>query len=82
MLNNAKNRIKRALSSRLKSSRSSTSSRDDMSVDSGRRTNVSQEEEEVLAVPRSHLRIRVLTQIEQIEVRNDYERKALDLLKQ
>ena len=52
-----------------------------MSVDSGHRTNVSQEEEEVLAVPRSRLRIRVLIQIEQIVVRNVYERKALDLLK-
>ena len=52
-----------------------------MSVNLGRHTNVSQEEEEVLAVPRSRLRIRVLTQIEQIVVRNDYKWEALDLLK-
>ena len=44
-----------------------------MSVDSGRRTHVSQEEEEIPAVPRSRLRIRILTMVEQIVVRNDYE---------
>ena len=52
-----------------------------MSVDSGRRTHVSQEEEEIPAVPRGRLRIRILTMVEQIVVRNDYEWEALDLLK-
>ena len=52
-----------------------------MSVDSGRHTNVSREEEESPAVSRHRLRIRVLTMVEQIVVKNDYEREALELLK-
>jgi len=54
-----------------------------MSVASNRRTNVSQEEEEAPAplVIRNRLRIRDLTQVEQIIARNDYEREALELLK-
>ena len=52
-----------------------------MSVDSGRHTNVSREEEEPPAVPRPHLRIRILTMVEQIAVKNDYEWEALELLK-
>ena len=52
-----------------------------MSVDSGRHTNVSRSEEETPAVPRPCLRIRILTMVEQINVKNDYEREALELLK-
>ena len=52
-----------------------------MSVDSGCHTNVSREEEESPAVPRHRLRIRVLTMIEQIVVKNNYEQEALELLK-
>ena len=52
-----------------------------MSVNSGRHTNVSREEEEPPAVPKPYLRIRVLTMVEQIAVKNDYEREALELLK-
>jgi hypothetical protein len=81
MIGKAKEKIKRALSRSSRSSRSSTSSRDNMSVDSGRRTHVSQEEEEIPIVPRNRVRIRILTMVEQILVRNNYEREALDLLK-
>ena len=52
-----------------------------MSVDSSRHTNVSREEEEPPAVPKPRLRIRVLTMVEQIAVKNDYKREALELLK-
>ena len=52
-----------------------------MSVYSGHHTNVSREEEESPAVPRHRLRIRVLMMVEQIVVKNDYEREALELLK-
>ena len=52
-----------------------------MSVDFGRHTNVSQDEEETPVVPVPRLRIRVLTMVEQIAVKNDYEREALELLK-
>ena len=56
-----------------------------MSVDSVRRPSRSQEEEEEarasLAVPRPRLKIRVLTSVDQIVVRTDYERDALELLK-
>ena len=52
-----------------------------MSVDSGRHTNISRDEEETPAVPRPHLPIRILTMVEQIAVKNDYEREALELLK-
>ena len=52
-----------------------------MSVDSGRRTNVSQSEEEIPAVPKPRFCIRVLTMVEQIVVKKDYEREALELLK-
>src|SRR6185312_16801435 len=65
----------------LRNSRSSSSSRDTMSVDSGRHTNVSREEEEPPIVPKPRLRIRILTMVEQIAVKNDYERGALELLK-
>ena len=44
-------------------------------VDSGHHTNVPREEEEHPAVPRPCLRIRVLTIVEQIAVKNDYERE-------
>ena len=52
-----------------------------MSIDSSRHTNVSREEEEPPAVPKPYLRIRVLTMVEQIAVKNDYEWEALELLK-
>ena len=39
------------------------------------------DEEEPPAVPRPHLRIRILTMVEQIAVKNDYEWEALELLK-
>ena len=52
-----------------------------MSVDSGRHTNVSREEEEPLEVPKPRLRIRILMMVDQIAVKNDYEREALELLK-
>ena len=56
-----------------------------MSVDSVRRPSRSQEEEEEapasLAVSRPRLKIRVLTSVDQIVVRTDYERDALELLK-
>jgi hypothetical protein len=56
-----------------------------MSVDSVRRPSLSQEQEEKAptspAVPRPCFKIRVLTSIDQIVVRTDYERDALELLK-
>ena len=81
MFEKAKEKIKRTFSKSSRSSQSSSSSRDNMSVDSGRHTNVSREEEEPPAVPKPCLRIRVLTTVEQIAVKNDYEWEALELLK-
>ena len=52
-----------------------------MLVHSDRHTNVSREEEEPPVVLKTRLRIRVLTMVEQIAVKNDYEREALELLK-
>ena len=52
-----------------------------MPIDSGRHTNVSWEEEEPPAVPKPRLLIRVLTMVDQIAVKNDYKREALELLK-
>ena len=52
-----------------------------MSVDSGRHTNISRDEEETPAVPRPCLRIRILMMVEQIAIKNDYEWEALELLK-
>ena len=52
-----------------------------MSVDSGHRSHASWEEEEIPAVPRSRFRIRILTMVEQIVYKNNYERQALELLK-
>ena len=54
---------------------------DNMSVDSGHRLHASREEEEIPAIPRSRFRIRILTMVEQIVYKNDYERHALELLK-
>ncbi|RLM79696.1 Zinc knuckle family protein [Panicum miliaceum] len=63
-------------------SQSSASSRDNMSVDSSRRTSVSQEDTTpTLPRNRIRIRIRVLTTVEQIVARNGYEREALELLK-
>ena len=81
MFEKAKEKIKRTFSKSSRSSRSSSSSRDNMSVDSGHHTNVPREEEEHPAVPRPRLRIRVLTMDENIAIKNDYEREALELLK-
>ena len=81
MFEKAKEKIKRMFSKSSRSSRSSSSSSDNMLVDSGRHTNVSREEEEPPAVPKPRLHIRVLTMVEQIAVKNDYEREALELLK-
>ena len=83
---NIRNKVKKlGSSSRSQSSRASSASRDDMSVDSVRRPSISfQEEEEAsssLAVPRSRLKIHVLIMVDQIVVRIDYERDALELLK-
>ena len=81
MLNRAMEKVKRALSRRSRSSRSSSSSRDNMSVDYSHRSHASREEEEIPTVPRSHFRIWILTMVEQIIVKNNYERQALELLK-
>ena len=81
MIGRAKERIKKALSKSSRSSRSSSSSRDAMSVDSDCHTNVSWSEEESPAVPRPRLHIRILTMVDQIAVKNDYEWEALELLK-
>ena len=85
-MGNIKGKVKKlGSSSRSRSSRESSGSRDDMSVDSVRRPSRSQEEEDETpaspAVPRSCLKIRVLTSVDQIVVRTDYERDALELLK-
>src|SRR6185312_13465349 len=81
MITRAKEKVKKAFSRRSRSSRSSSSSRDNMSDDSGHRSHASQEEEEIPAVPRSRFRIRILTMVEQIIYKNDYEWQALELLK-
>ncbi|XP_039789719.1 uncharacterized protein LOC120655821 [Panicum virgatum] len=83
---NIRNKVKKlGSSSRFRSSRVPSASRDDMSVDSVRRPSRSQEEEEEApaspAVPRPYLKIRVLTLIDQIVVRTDYEWDAHKLLK-
>ena len=83
---NIKGKVKKlGSSSRSLSSRASSASRDDMLVDSVRRPSRSQEEQEEapdsLAVSRPRLKIRVLTSVDQIVVRTDYERDALELLK-
>jgi len=52
-----------------------------MSVDSGHRSHTSREEEEIPAVPRSRFCIRIQMMVEQIIVKNNYERQALELLK-
>jgi hypothetical protein len=52
-----------------------------MSVYSGHRSHASREEEEIPAVPRSRFCIRILTMVEQINVKNIYKRQALELLK-
>ena len=83
---NIQNKVKKlGSSSRSRSSRASSGSRDDMSVDSVRRPSRSQEEEEEgpasPAVPRPHLKIKVLMSVDQIVVRTDYERDAIELLK-
>ncbi|RLN09599.1 hypothetical protein C2845_PM11G04440 [Panicum miliaceum] len=63
-------------------SHETASSRDNMSVDSSHRDTDSQEDATPV-VPRSRIqtRISVLTSVEQLMLRNDYKREALDLLK-
>ena len=83
---NIKGKVKKlGSSSRSLSSLASSASQDDMLVDSVRRPSRSQEEEEQapasLAVLRPHLKIRVLTTVDQIVVWTNYERDALELLK-
>ena len=81
MLNKAKEKIKKALSRKSRSSRSLSSSRDSLSVDSSHRSHASWEEDEIPTVPRSCFRIWILKMVEQIVVKNDYERQALEILK-
>src|SRR6185312_1014280 len=81
MITRAKEKIKKAFSRRSRSSRRSSSSRDNMSVDSGHRSHASREEEEIPAVPRSRFLIRILMMVKQIVYKNDYEHQALELLK-
>jgi len=81
MFEKAKEKIKRTFSKSSRSSRSLSSLRDTMSVDSGCHTYISLEEEEPPVVPKPHLRIRILTMVEQIAIKDDYEREALELLK-
>jgi len=81
-MGNIKGKVKKlGSSSRSRSSRESSGSRDDMSVDSVCRPSRSQEEKEEApasrAVPRPCLKIRVLTSVDQIVVRTDYDRDAL-----
>ena len=83
---NIKGKVKKlGSSSRSRSSRASSGSRDDMSVDSVYRPSQSQEEDEEApaspVVPRPRLKIRVLTSVDQIVVQTDYEWDALELLK-
>ena len=83
---NIKGKVKKLGSlSQSRSSRVSSGSRDDMSMDSVHRPSQFQEEEEEapasLAVPRPRLKFRVLTSVDQIVVRTDYEQDALELLK-
>ncbi|RLN08661.1 hypothetical protein C2845_PM11G04880 [Panicum miliaceum] len=77
-----KNKLKKLSPSSSRRSRGTASSRDNMSVYSSHRDTDSQEDA-TPAVPRSHIqtRIRILTSVEQLMPRNDYEREALDLLK-
>ncbi|RLN32805.1 hypothetical protein C2845_PM03G28760 [Panicum miliaceum] len=82
MWTTAKNKHKKLSPSSSRRLHGTTSSRDNMSVDSSHRDTDSQEDASP-AVPRSHVqgRIRVLTSVEQLVSQNDYEREALDLLK-
>jgi hypothetical protein len=77
-----KNKVKKLSPFSSRCSQSSASSRDNMSVDSGHRDSVSQEDM-IPAVPRNrvHIHIRVLTSVDQIVARNEYEREVLELLK-
>ncbi|RLN27872.1 hypothetical protein C2845_PM05G21310 [Panicum miliaceum] len=77
-----KNKLKKLSPSSSQRSRGSASSRDNMSVDSSHRDTDCQEDA-TPAVPRSRVqgRIRVLTSVEHLMPQNDYEREALDLLK-
>ena len=68
MFEKAKEKIKKMFSKSSRSSRSLSSSRDNMSVYSDHHTNVSREEEESPAVPRHRLRIRVLTMVESLKM--------------
>ncbi|RLM69464.1 hypothetical protein C2845_PM17G04500 [Panicum miliaceum] len=78
----AKNKLKKLNPSSSRRLHWTASSRDNMSVDSSHPDTDSQEDA-APAVPRSLVqgRIRILTSVEQLGPRNDYEQEALDLLK-
>ena len=83
---NIKGKVKKlGSSSQSRSSRASSGSQDDISVDSVRRPSQFPKEEKEApaspAVPRPRLKIRVLTSVDQIIIRTDYERDALELSK-
>ncbi|RLN28642.1 hypothetical protein C2845_PM05G20110 [Panicum miliaceum] len=75
-------KLKKVSPSSCRRSRGSTSSRDNMPVPSSHRDTDSQEDM-TPAVPRSRVqtRMRVLTSVERLVPRNDYEWEALNLLK-
>jgi hypothetical protein len=77
-----KNKLKKLSPSSSRCSQSLASSQYNMSMDSGRRDSVSQENM-TPTVPRNRVRIRihVLTTVNQIVARNEYEWEALELLK-
>ncbi|RLN04132.1 hypothetical protein C2845_PM13G07870 [Panicum miliaceum] len=77
-----KNKLKKLSPSSSRRSHEMTSSRDNMSIDSSHQDTDSQEDASP-AVPSNRVqgRIRVLTSVEQLVLRNVYEREALDLLK-
>ncbi|RLN03089.1 hypothetical protein C2845_PM13G08630 [Panicum miliaceum] len=78
----SKNKLKKLSPSSSRRSHGTTSSRDNMSVDSSHRDTDSQEDASpVVSRSRVQGRIRVFTSVEQLVPRNDYEREALDLLK-
>ncbi|RLM69219.1 hypothetical protein C2845_PM17G08550 [Panicum miliaceum] len=82
MWTTAKNKLRKLSPSNSRRSHGTTSSKDNMSVDSSHQDTDSQEDASPV-VPRSRVqgRIRVLTSVEQLMPRNDYQREALDLLK-
>src|SRR5579883_3180492 len=80
MLRRTKRAAKNVIRKLSSSSKHSGSNSSQMSVDSVRQTSEHQEEVQT-EVPRQCLRIRVMTRIEHIVVRTDYEREDLDRLR-